>query len=73
MEEVLRGSVIINESCIRATDVKMIPKKQRIIDFVENDNNKKRIAEIYAVMCEGKTVEHPLAEFIADKLGLASR
>lgn len=60
-----------DESCIRATDVKVIPKKQKIIDFVEDDNNKKQIAEIYAGMCEGNSVEHPLAGLIASKLGLA--
>ncbi len=59
-----------DEACIRATDVKAIPKKQKIIDYVEDDDNKKRIAEIYAGMCKGKTVDHPLADLIASKLGL---
>ena len=61
-----------DKSCIRATDVTVISKKQMIIDFVEDDNNKKRVAEIYAEMCAGKTVVHPLADLIATKLGLTS-
>lgn len=66
---VLRG----DNSCIRATDPKYIAKKQQIIDFVENDQNKKQIAVIYASLCNGKTAKHPLADLIAETLGLEKK
>ena len=59
-----------DNACIRAVDAKYISKKQQILDFVENDDNKKLIAAIYAKMCDGKAVNHPLAELIAKRLGL---
>ena len=45
-------------------------KKQQIIDFVENDDNKKLIAEVYADLCRGQNIHHLLADQIAEKLGL---
>ena len=62
-----------DNSCIRAIDPKYIAKKQQIIDFVENDQNKKRIAVIYASLCNGKTASHPLSYLIADTLGLEQK
>ncbi len=62
----LRGDT----SCIRAIDVKYIDKKQKIIDFAENNEQKYKIAEIYSQLCKGKKVEHPLADQIAARLGL---
>lgn len=59
-----------DNACIRATDIKYIPKKQQILDFVENDDMKKVIAGIYAELCEGQTVEQPLASLISVELGL---
>lgn len=59
-----------DNACIRATDTKYISKKQQIIDFVEKDENKKIIAQLYAKLCEGKTIDHPLAGLIVAKLGL---
>lgn len=63
---VLRG----DDSCIRATDTKYIPRKQQILDFVENDDNKMVIAQTYAKLCDGKPVSHALAALIETKLGL---
>lgn len=63
---VLRG----DNSCIRATDVKYIAKKQQILDFVENDVNKKIIASVYAELCQGQSYPHQLAQLIAEKMGL---
>ncbi|MBR3355009.1 MAG: hypothetical protein IKG47_06580 [Oscillospiraceae bacterium] len=62
-----------DDSCIRATDVKYLDKKQKIIDFVENDANKYQIAELYTSLCEGKEVNHPLADKIALLLELEKK
>lgn len=59
-----------DNACVRATDAEYIPKKQQILYFVENDDNKKTIASIYAELCKGKSVDHPLAGLIVEKLGL---
>jgi predicted ATP-dependent endonuclease of OLD family len=68
-----RSRIRGDESCIRVTDVKFIDKKQLIVDFVEDDTNKYQIAEIYASLCEGKDVDHPLADQIAARLGLEKK
>lgn len=57
-------------ACIRAKDASYIPKKRQILNFVEDDTNKKIIADIYAKKCCGKNVNHPLADLIAKQLGL---
>jgi hypothetical protein len=62
-----------DDSCIRATDAKYIDKKQKILDFVETTDNKYEIARLYAALCEGKRIDHPLAELIGTQLGLEKR
>ena len=61
-----------DNSCIQASDSKYISKKQQILDFVEADENKIIIAEIYRDLCKGKVVKHKLAELIASKLCLTN-
>ncbi len=60
-------------ACIRAKDANFISKKQQILDFVEDDINKKLIADIYAQICRGKNIDHPLADMIATQLGLEKK
>ena len=62
-----------DDSCICATDAKYIDKKQKILDFVETTDNKYEIARLYAALCEGKRIDHPLAELIGTQLGLEKR
>ena len=65
---VLRG----DESCIRPTDLKFLVKKEDIIDFAEDDNNKFKIACMYAELCKNKAIEHPLADLIVKRLDIKS-
>ena len=50
-----------------------LDKKQKILDFVETTDNKYEIARLYAALCEGKRIDHPLAELIGTQLGLEKR
>lgn len=65
---VLRG----DDSCIQATDCKVISQKHQIIDFAENSENKYNIAKLYIQMCETTTdnVEHKLKDCIIDLLDI---
>lgn len=59
---VLRG----DESCIQATDSSVISKKKDIIEYVEKEENKLKIAEMYVKVCEEskEKVQHQLYERI---------
>ncbi len=65
---VIRG----DNACIRATAIEYVSEKKRIIDFIEDETNKKKIAQLYSRMCQesNKKIIHPLANLIMKKLGL---
>lgn len=66
---VLRG----DDSCIQATDCKVISQKGKIIDFAENSENKYSIAKIYTEICEQspETINHRLKECIISLLNIS--
>lgn len=66
---VLRG----DNSCICATDCKVITEKSKIIEFAENPTNKYEIANIYKSVCEQSdgVIEHKLEKSISDLLEIA--
>lgn len=73
VEESKRSNLRGDNACIKPKDVKWLEKKNQIIEFAENNNNKYEIAQQYMMLCEKTNIEHPLAELIAKELELIDK